>query len=161
MIGINKKMSLFKKIGVSFPLVREVLFFVEKQRPEIDMLIKKLCDVCEFDEQTAKKVSLIFTLMPKADKWCSKDAELQAIVVGLLFYIYKESEEEIKEGLHYFLESMLNETQNDEMTEDSYKYLANILMQLNKVFETIGDVNVENTPRGEWSDDLLMLYYKV
>jgi len=154
-----------KKISVSFPVVKDMLHFTS-QFVKIDKCVKDLCVSFSFDEQTTKKVSLIFTLMPNAYNWCSKDAELQSLVVGLIVYIYKLCEGDIKDLLQYYLQNMMDDTQNDVMTEHQYKRNADILMMLNKTFEWVKDVDVTESPDGEWKVDetgltLLSLIYKL
>jgi hypothetical protein len=152
-----------KKISVSFPVVKDMLHFI-KQFVRVDNVVKDLC--VRFDEQTTKKITLIFLLMPKADNWCSKDAEIQSLVVGLIIYIYKMFECQIKELLQYYCENLMDDAQNNVMTEQQYKSNSEILMMLNKTFEWVKDVDIESQPEGEWKVDetgltLLSLIYKL
>jgi len=152
-----------KKISVSFPVVKDMLHFI-KQFVRVDNVVKDLC--VRFDEQTTKKITLIFTLMPKAYNWCSKDAEIQSLVVGLIIYIYKMFEGQIKELLQYYCANLMDDAQNNVMTEQQYKSNSEILMMLNKTFEWVKDVDVESPPEGEWKVDetgltLLSLIYEL
>lgn len=152
-----------KMISVSFPVVKDMLHFI-KQFVRVDNVVKDLC--VRFDEETTKKITLIFTLMPKAYNWCSKDAEIQSLVVGLIIYIYKMFEGKIKELLQYYCENLMDDAQNSVMTEQQYKSNSEILMMLNKTFEWVKDVDVEGQPEGEWKVDetgltLLSLIYKL
>ena len=152
-----------KKISVSFPVVKDMLHFI-KQFVRVDNVVKDLC--VRFDEQTTKKITLIFLLMPKAYNRCSKDAEIQSLVVGLIIYIYKMFEGQIKELLQYYCENLMDDAQNNVMTEQQYKSNSEILMMLNKTFEWVKDVDIESQPEGEWKVDetgltLLSLIYKL
>lgn len=149
-------------ILVNFDTIRQILFFAE-QFLDIDGSIKKFCVKFEYDEQTTKKILLLITLMPKAKNWCSKDADLQAKTAGLLIYMYNVYEDKIKERLQGFCERCLEDTQKNLMTESEYKYRADTLMALNKVFDVFTDVEYDLQPIGLWFEEdgntLLKLIY--
>jgi hypothetical protein len=151
-------MSGAKSIFISFDTVRDVLYF-SAQFIHIDETITTLCDNLSYDEQTTKKILLNIALTNKAKNWCSKDTDLQAKTAGLIFYMYKETEEKIKERLQQFCERCTEDTQNNLMSEGEYKYRVDMLMMLNKVFEYYGDVEYDKQPTGEWyvEDNITLL----
>lgn len=147
---------------VNFDTIRQILFFTD-QFIHINDTITNFCDKFEYDEQTTKKILLIVTLIPKAKNWCSKDADIQAKTAGLLIYMYKVYEEKIKERLQGFCERCLEDTQDNRMSEAEYKYRADVLMALNKVFDCFDDIEYDLQPVGSWFEEdgktLLKLIY--
>ena len=147
---------------INFDTIRQILFFAE-QFIHIDSTITNFCVKFEYDEQTTKKILLLVALMPKAKNWCSKDADIQAKTAGLLIYMYKVYEEKIKERLQGFCEKCLEDTQDNRMSEAEYKYRADTLMALNKVFDCFDDIEYDLQPVGSWFEDdgntLLKLIY--
>lgn len=151
-------------ILVNFDTIRQILFFAE-QFIDIDTTIRNFCVRFDYDEQTTKKILLLVTLMPKAKNWCSKDAELQAKTAGLLIFMYDVYADEIKERLHEFCERCLEDTQDNLMSESEYKYRADLLMAMNKVYDVFTDIDTANEPVGEWFEEdgdtlLKLIYYK-
>lgn len=147
---------------VNFDTLRQMLFFAS-QFIDIDGTIKNFCDIFDYDEQTTKKVLLLITLMPKANNWCSKDVDIQTKSARLVVYMYNVYEDEIKERLQGFCERCLEDTQDGSMSEAEYKYRADLLMAMNKVYDVFIDIDTANEPVGEWFEDdgktLLKLIY--
>jgi len=143
-------MSGVKLIFVNFDLVKEVLFF-SSQFINIPASIKSICDSTSYDEKTTRKILLNIALIPKAENWCSKDADLQAKTTGIIFYMYKKCEDIIKKTLHSCCETCTDYTQNNLMTEGDYKNAVDTLMEMNKVFGYFDDVEYGEEPMGEWS----------
>jgi len=147
---------------VNFDTIRQMLFFAS-QFIDIEGSISNFCRIFEYDEQTTKKILLLVTLMPKAKNWCSKDAEIQAKSAGLVVYMYNVYEDEIKERLQGFCERCLEDAQDNRMSEAEYKYRADLLMAMNKVYDVFMDIDTANEPRGEWVEEdgktLLKLIY--
>jgi hypothetical protein len=147
---------------INFDTLKQIMFF-SKQFINLDTSVINFCVKFGYDEQTTKKILLLVTLMPKAKNWCSKDADLQAKVAGVLIFMYNLYEDEIKERLQGFCERCLEDTQGGGMSEAEYKYRADLLMGLNKIYDTFDDIDTDYEPSGEWFEDdgktLLKLNY--
>jgi hypothetical protein len=114
-----------------------------------------------FDDTKAKKVSLIAKLMLKSDTWVTKDAQLQAEVVGYIFWLYNQFKDDVKKGLTIMCESLTDEAQEGSLEEGIYLECMDNLKILHNMFD--GLKNLTHAPIGEWAtiDDkvILLIYY--
>lgn len=114
-----------------------------------------------FDATKAKKVSLIAKLMIKSDTWVSKDAQLQAEVVGYIFWLYNQFKDQVKRGLTIMCEELTDEAQDDRLDENTYLECMDNLKILHNMFD--GLENLTHAPIGEWAtiDDevILLIHY--
>jgi len=115
----------------------------------------------KFDATKAKKVSLIAKLMTKSDTWVTKDAQLQAEVVGYIFWLYNRHKDDIKRGLTTMCEALTDEAQEGIIEEGIYLECMDNLKILHNMFD--GLKTLTHAPIGEWAtiDDevILLIHY--
>lgn len=151
--------KLVEMIEVNYCLVQNVFNILALGGFDITSVIEDFAKR-KYDSTKAKKVSLIMRLMLKSDKWVSKDAMLQAEVVGNIFYIYNKHKDEIKEQLMTICETLTEGTQDDLLDENTYLECMDNLKILHNMFD--GLETLTRPPTGEWmtiDDEIILLMY--
>jgi hypothetical protein len=150
-------------ICVPYPVVSFIYGYVKSilNLPEI---INNILTELGKGETFIKRVMLVFTLMDKhPESWCSKDAELQASVVGLLMLIYKSKQTHIEELMFEVSDSLMDRASTGKITENYFKNAVDITMRLRSVFKELDKVNLLIEPKGSWvefkGDKFLKLSY--
>jgi hypothetical protein len=131
---------------------------------ELPKIIKDILTQLGKEETFIKRVLLVLTLMDKKPvSWCSKDAELQASVVGLLMLLYKSQQTHIEELMFEVSDRFMDEASSGKITENYFKSAVDITMRLRSVFKELDKVNLLIEPKGSWvefkGDKFLKLSY--
>lgn len=103
------------------------------------------------DETTIKRVLLVLTLMDRQPaSWCSKDAELQSFVVGVLLLLYKMEQKHIEEIMFGLCDKLMDDVASGITNEGQYKNMVDITMRLKTMLKELDKVNLKVEPRGSW-----------
>jgi len=146
-------------IEVNYGLVRTIFNMFNVCGINIERIMKTFAQN-KYDATKAKKVLLMMKLTLKSDTWVTKDAMLQAEVVGFMFYIYNQCKDNIKEKLSIMCETLTDEAQEGLMEEGAYLECMDILKTSHNVFD--GLENLTHAPIGEWAtidDELMLIMY--
>ena len=116
------------------------------------------------DETTIKKVLVLLSVMDRHPaSWSSKDAELQALVVGVIFLIYKAEQSKVEEIMFGLCDMLMDDVASGKTTEGSYKKMLDFTMRLKTMIKELDKFNLGVEPRGSWinfkGDVLLKLSY--
>ena len=116
------------------------------------------------DETTIKKVLVLLSVMDRQPaSWSSKDAELQALVVGVIFFIYKAKQSKVEEIMFGLCDMLMDEVESGKTTEGSYKNMIDSTMRLKQIIKELDEFNLGVEPRGSWinfqGDVMLKLSY--
>ena len=138
-------------ICVPYPVVSFMYAYV-KHLVDLPACYKATLTAMGKDETTIKRVLLIDQLMDKQPaSWCSKDADLMAFVVGLIFFMCKSKQTVIEKIMFGMCDKLLDETVSGERSEVSYKNQVDIIMRLKNMLKELDRVKVGIVyPRGSW-----------
>jgi hypothetical protein len=139
------------ELCVPFPVINMMFSYV-KNMMSFNEYIREVLTRMKKDEKTIKKVLLISSLItPDLDNWCSKDADIMAIFVGLVFVVYKGMEKSIEKVMFGIIEGLMEMGNSGETSEGNMKRMMDITMRLKSLLKELDRVPLESkSPTGEW-----------
>jgi hypothetical protein len=135
---------------IPYPVVQHIYGYVNSifELPEI---IKDILTQLGKEETFIKRVLLVLTLMDKhPESWCSKDAELQASVAGLLILLYKSQQTHIEELMFGVSDRLMDAASSGKIRENYFKNAVDITMRLKSIFKELDKFNLLIEPKGSW-----------
>jgi hypothetical protein len=137
-------------IGVPYPVVSMIFGYV-KTLVNLPATFRTTLTRMGKDETTIKKVLLLVSIMDRQPaSWSSKDAELQAFVVGVIFLIYKAEQNKVEKIMFALCDKLMDDVASGKIKEGSYTIMVDITMRLKTMLKELEKVNLGIEPRGSW-----------